>query len=481
MPEEQIPRLIEGSDVRAHELDARAAFVHSCIDGVLNIEDIADVTVLAQEEVRQILEGLIGLQLAEWVPDAASSAPPKTDAVVDGQLDLSEELQGRIVETYHRIDKLNHYERLGVAMDADRKEIRRAYFALSKVFHPDSYFGKNLGPFKAQMEVVFRKITDSYEAIGRPKKREAYDQYLQQQMAVNSAERQMVRVEQRAEAMSRALNKSAVVERHTNPTAGQAWESLDIPDPLPLESAPPSGAPAAPAGDADRARIARRRELLERRLGGKGAKKAARQSSRSMPSPTARVGKKVALRDLTRSLKHTAVLTGGVDRANQHLDNARVAEANGDLAAAATSLRMALTLDSSNLELQSYYERVNAQLRLELVDIHRQQAKYEQANKLWSAAAVSWAKVVDALPHDAEAPRGAAAALMAAGGDLRKARDYAQRSLALEPDSVETRLLLARIYIGAGMDNSAAKELEQAAKLDPGHEMVKNLRRQLGG
>jgi hypothetical protein len=31
------------------------------------------------------------------------------------------------------------------------------------------------------------------------------------------------------------------------------------------------------------------------------------------------------------------------------------------------------------------------------------------------------------------------------------------------------------------MERSAAKELEEAAKLDPGHEMVKNLRKQLGG
>ena len=79
------------------------------------------------------------------------------------------------------------------------------------------------------------------------------------------------------------------------------------------------------------------------------------------------------------------------------------------------------------------------------------------------------------------APRRAAKALLAAGGDLRKARDYALRSLEVKPDALDTRLLLARIYLDAGMENSAAKEVEEAAKLDPGHEMVKNLRKQLGG
>jgi tetratricopeptide (TPR) repeat protein len=200
-----------------------------------------------------------------------------------------------------------------------------------------------------------------------------------------------------------------------------------------------------------------------------------------MPAPTVRVGRKTALRDLTRSLKQTAVLTGGVDRAEHHLDNARLAEADGDLAAAASALRMAIALDSNRPELQEHYQRVSSHLRVQLVDIHREQAKYEEENGLWAAASISWAKVVQASPDDPIAPRRAAKAVMAAGGDLRKARDFALRGLELAPDSLETRLLLARIYIEAGMDHSAVKELDQAAKLDPGHEMVKNLRKQLGG
>ena len=100
---------------------------------------------------------------------------------------------------------------------------------------------------------------------------------------------------------------------------------------------------------------------------------------------------------------------------------------------------------------------------------------------MWAAASISWAKVADASPDDPVAPRRAAKALLSAGGDLRKARDYALRSLEIKPDALDTRLLLARIYIDAGMDNSAAKELDEAAKLDPRHEMVKNLKQQLAG
>jgi tetratricopeptide (TPR) repeat protein len=142
---------------------------------------------------------------------------------------------------------------------------------------------------------------------------------------------------------------------------------------------------------------------------------------------------------------------------------------------------MAIALDSGNRALEEHYERINSQLRIQLLDIHREQARYEEENNLWAAASISWAKVADASPEDPVAPRRAARALLSAGGDLRKARDYALRSLELMPASLDTRLLLARVYIEAGMEHSAAKELDEAAKLDPKHEMVKNLRKQLGG
>ncbi len=478
LPQEKVPQLVDGADVRAHEISGQDAFVHSCIDGVLNVEDIADVTVTSVAEVLESIERLIALDLVEWTTPKASSAPPETK--VDEGLEIDETLQRRIHETFHRADKLNHYELLGVSMDADRAEIRKAYFALSKVFHPDAYFGKRLGPYKSQMEVIFRKVTDAYEAVGRPKKREAYDRYLRHSIAVSSAEQQIDRVEERAKAMAKALTKAPVAERQAQPvqTTKSAWRPTEAP----TKTSSSKRAPSVQPGTPEHARMERKRELLQRRLRGRSHRPPApKQPARSIPAPTARVGKATALRDLTRSLKQTASLTGGIDRAQNHLENARIAEAEGDLAAAATALRMAIALDSANNALQEQYQRVNSQLRVQLLDIHREQARYEEENNMWAAASISWAKVAEAAPDDPVAPRRAAKALLAAGGDLRKARDFAFRSLEIKPDALDTRLLLARIYIDAGMDNSAAKELDEAAKLDPKHEMVKNLRKQLGG
>jgi curved DNA-binding protein CbpA len=473
MADEKIPRQVEGVDVRAFDITAQEAFIHSCVDGVLNVDDIADLMVLAPEQVLESIERLLSLKVVEWVLPKDSSKPPATELVEDVEIDG--ELQEAIIKAFHRSDKLNYYELLGVPMDADRAKIRTAYFALSKKFHPDAYFGKRLGSFKPKMEVAFRKVTDAYEAVGRANKREAYDRYLKQSIAVSAAEKQMDRVEERAQAMADALQQTPIAERQAQPATSTAPSREWSPSKAPAKAAPPV-VPGTPEHD----RMQRKRQLLERKLRGRAGQRLSKPV-RSIPAPTTKVGHKTALRDLTRSLKQTAVLTGGVDRADRHIETARVAEAEGDLAAAANALRMAIALDSSRTEVQTHYDRVNSDLRVQLLDVHREQAKYEEENSLWAAASISWAKVSEAAPEDPTAPRRAAKALMAAGGDLRKARDFALRSLELDPGSLATRLLLAHIYIGAGMDASASKELDEAAKLDPGDEMVKNLRKQLGG
>jgi DnaJ-class molecular chaperone len=60
---------------------------------------------------------------------------------------------------------------LGIEAGADLKEIRRAYFRLSKEFHPDRYFGRMLGPYKRRMQKVFSALTVAFEQLGDEAKR----------------------------------------------------------------------------------------------------------------------------------------------------------------------------------------------------------------------------------------------------------------------------------------------------------------------
>ena len=67
--------------------------------------------------------------------------------------------------------------------------------------------------------------------------------------------------------------------------------------------------------------------------------------------------------------------------------------------------------------------------------------------------------------------------MLKAHGDLHRAQRYAQKAVRLVAN-VANRTVLARVYLEAGLRSNAQRELEEAAKLDPGDEMVKNLLRE---
>lgn len=65
----------------------------------------------------------------------------------------------------------DYYERLGLSRDAGPEEIKRAYRKVALKYHPD----RNEGSKEA--EARFKEVTEAYEVLRDPNKRERYDRY----------------------------------------------------------------------------------------------------------------------------------------------------------------------------------------------------------------------------------------------------------------------------------------------------------------
>ena len=54
---------------------------------------------------------------------------------------------------------------LGLKPGANAEAVKLAYFEASRVFHPDRYYGKNLGSFRARLERIFQRLSEAHETL----------------------------------------------------------------------------------------------------------------------------------------------------------------------------------------------------------------------------------------------------------------------------------------------------------------------------
>jgi molecular chaperone DnaJ len=67
--------------------------------------------------------------------------------------------------------KRDYYEVLGVPKGAPQNEIKKAYRKLAKKYHPD------VNPDKTEAEEKFKELSEAYEILMDPQKRQTYDQF----------------------------------------------------------------------------------------------------------------------------------------------------------------------------------------------------------------------------------------------------------------------------------------------------------------
>src|SRR5262249_28733775 len=66
---------------------------------------------------------------------------------------------------------IDYYKVLGVPRGAKPDEIKKAYRRLARKHHPD------VNPGKRDAEEKFKQISEAFDVLSDPKKKEIYDQY----------------------------------------------------------------------------------------------------------------------------------------------------------------------------------------------------------------------------------------------------------------------------------------------------------------
>ncbi len=453
-----VPRPQAGIDLRGLDLTAEQAFVFSRLDGSSTVADVCAMTGLGEATTIGALRhlralGLIaidGLDPEPAEPRRSSPPPPPLPSSPPGSpparsgsdpgIDLAAGLRVRIREVHESLTTSHFYALLGVPHKADRKAIREAYFRLSKEFHPDSYFGRQLGDYKGKLEAIFRRLTEAYGILTHKEKRGEYDVYIADQIAAAEMEERLLEADREAARIHEEIERARVEA-------------------------------AIPKRDASEVEALRRQALMQKLSGGR---KFTPAPVIPAPAPAPRDPKLLA--DAIRRVIGAAPAPDErKEKAAQCADAARRALAAEDFVSAVNAWNLAATLDPSNADFQKEREESSRKARGALAVTYAKQGRYEESLGHVAEACRNWLKAADGQPSNPLYLERAAAMLVATRGDLHRAQELARKAVEFKPEDPAYRVTLGVVYEAAGLPRNAKREADSALAIDPHFEAAQAL------
>lgn len=92
----------------------------------------------------------------------------------DERIDLDEARRQEIDAIDAKVSNTNHFEFLGVPAGASPEDVRTAFRDASRKFHPDKFFGKQLGSYRLKLDRIFKRLVEANQTLTDPARRDAY-------------------------------------------------------------------------------------------------------------------------------------------------------------------------------------------------------------------------------------------------------------------------------------------------------------------
>lgn len=118
--------------------------------------------------------------LPEKQPDNSRLDPsaPKESARMTEVSNIAENIEAPLSEEEY-LDRVetaeNYYEMFDLEFESSASEIKTAYFALAKNFHPDKYHQESDSALQQRIQHAFTEIAKAYETLKSPETRQIYD------------------------------------------------------------------------------------------------------------------------------------------------------------------------------------------------------------------------------------------------------------------------------------------------------------------
>ncbi len=165
------------------ELDRDQQTVLAFVNGERSIEEICALSESGDFITLKALYILIALRIAEPIglksdlerTKSAQAAPAEREEAEPAAVVVTREL---IEQAFKDLDAKNYYDILGVGRNATTQEIKKSYFRLAKVYHPDRHAHSEFSDMTPMLERLFVSISEAYNVLNDDAKRDQYNMEL---------------------------------------------------------------------------------------------------------------------------------------------------------------------------------------------------------------------------------------------------------------------------------------------------------------
>jgi curved DNA-binding protein CbpA len=192
-PNEIISRAFDGTTSGNNWLPGES-FLLSRLDTPTKLQELVDLSGLRELDAHRIIYGLAlsGMVTREYWHHAFRAEQPRTGkeaaavtqpSIKTREADKAAEAAKEIADLeafLARLGKANdYYEILDLPPEADANEIKLAYYALARRYHPDRFHIQSGTPQHARISSAFARVTQAYETLTDSSARSAYDAALE--------------------------------------------------------------------------------------------------------------------------------------------------------------------------------------------------------------------------------------------------------------------------------------------------------------
>ncbi|MEW6052546.1 MAG: DUF4388 domain-containing protein [Nitrospirota bacterium] len=153
-------------------------YVLSLLDARLTLKEIIDLSSLEKSRTIKIISALFSISMIEKKGEKILADRTIVKTISEPQKAVDSAFLENVSDLCRKFPSMDYYSILGISSGASLKQIRKAYYAMVKEFHPDRHISASSGMLKSRLNEILSHVINAYRTLSDSELRAHYDDTL---------------------------------------------------------------------------------------------------------------------------------------------------------------------------------------------------------------------------------------------------------------------------------------------------------------